>query len=93
MSAKKVEHEKQLQRVEKKKSDKQKSDAAVVDKKKDFFSNLEKSRDLCDNLQSLTDFMKEYTGATGAYIGVLDYPSLPVKEDSSRDAHLDMEAD
>ena len=43
MSAKKVEHEKQLQRVEKKKSDKQKSDAAVVDKKKDFFNYVDKN--------------------------------------------------
>ena len=90
---KKVEHDKQLQRVEKKKNDKVKADTAEVEKKKAFFESLEKSRDLADNLQSLTDFVKEYTGATGAYIGVLDYPSLKIKEDSSRDAHLDYEAD
>ena len=37
--------------------------------------------------------MRDNTGATGCYIGVLDYPSLPIKEDSTRDAHLDYEAD
>ena len=41
----------------------------------------------------MTDFMRDNTGATGCYIGVLDYPSLPIKEDSARDAHLDYEAD
>ena len=47
---KKVEHDKQLQRVEKKKSDKVKADTAEVEKKKAFFESLEKSRDLADNL-------------------------------------------
>ena len=89
---KKGEHEKQLQRVEKKKTDTIKADEAEVAKKKEFFDTLKKSKDLADNLQSLTGFLKEYTTATGVYIGQLDYPSLPVQPDSSSTAHLDYEA-
>ena len=75
---KKGDHDKHLQRVEKKKNDAIKADEEEVQKKKEFFGTLEKSKDLADNLQSLTDFLKEYTGATGVYIGQLDYPSLKI---------------
>ena len=70
-----------------------KADEAEVGKKKEFFSTLEKSKDLADNLQSLTEFLKGYTTATGVYIGKLDYPSLPIQEDSSNVAHLNYEED
>ena len=45
---------------------------------KDFFADLEKSCDLNDKLQSLADYIKENVRATGCYIGVLDYPLLPI---------------
>ena len=79
--------------MEKKKTDKVKADEAEVGKKKEFFNTLEKSKDLADNLQSLTEFLKEYTCATGVYIGQLDYPSLRIEEDSSNTAHLNYEED
>ena len=82
-----------MARAEKKINDKVKADAEEVEYKKNFFASLKCSPDLADNLQDLTNFMRENTGATGCYIGVLDYPSLPIKENSTRDAHLDYEAD
>ena len=89
---KKDDNVKKIAQGEKKKADKIKAEEAEVVKKAEFFEDLEKSKDLADNLQSLTDFLKEYTGATGVYIGVLDYPSVKVDEDSLNTAHLDYEA-
>jgi hypothetical protein len=65
---------------------------AVVDEKKEFFSNLEKSSDLNDNLQELTDFLQKHTGATGVYIGYLQYPEVEIAEDAGDDEHLNTEA-
>lgn len=45
-----------------------------------------------DKLQNLVNFLKDRTEATGAYIGYLQYPELPIEDDAMEDAHLNMEA-
>ena len=48
---------------------------------------------MADNLPSLVDFLKKYTGATGVYVGRLQYPERKIKIDDDDKAHLDYEAD
>ena len=44
-----------------------------------------------DNLDELSNFLKEFTGATGVYIGRLTYPMREINEDDDDRAHLDEE--
>ena len=90
---KKDDRVKQINIAKKQEEDQIKAGQAETDKKAEFFNTLKKSEDLADNLQSLTDFIKDNTKATGCYIGHLDYPSLPVEEDSDATAHRDVEAE
>jgi hypothetical protein len=36
-----------------------------------FYKDLQESEDLSDNLQELAEFIHEFTGATGVYVGKL----------------------
>ena len=90
---KKDDRVKEIKIAKKQEEDQIKAEKAEADKKEEFFNTLKKSEDLADNLQSLTDFIKENTSATGCYIGHLDYPSIPVQEDSDANAHRDTEAE
>ena len=54
-----------------------------------FFEKLEASKDLADNLPDLVDFLKKYTGATGVYVGRLQFPERKIKIDDDDKAHLD----
>lgn len=60
--------------------------------KQGFFSDLEKSDDMNDKLQNLCDFLKEHTGATGCYVGYLQYPEVAIKDDAMDGDHLNTEA-
>jgi hypothetical protein len=93
VGVKKDDRVKEIKIAKKQEEDQIKADQAETDKKAEFFNTLKKSEDLADNLQSLTDFIKDNTKATGCYIGHLDYPSLPVEEDSDANAHRDAEAE
>ena len=57
-----------------------------------FFEKLEASKDLADNLPDLVHFLKKYTGATGVYVGRLQFPERKIKIDDDDKAHLDYEA-
>ena len=57
-----------------------------------FYKNLEESSDLSDNLQELTDFLHEFTGATGVYVGKLEHPRLEIEDKDNDKAHIDREA-
>ena len=52
---------------------------------------LEKSEDLTDNLDELATFLKEFTGATGVYIGRLVKPRIDITDDDDDKAHIDEE--
>ena len=54
-----------------------------------FYEVLEKSHDLADNLDEFANFVKEFTGATGVYIGKLGHPKREIQEDDDDRAHLD----
>ena len=56
-----------------------------------FYEVLEKSEDLSDNLDELANFLQEFTGATGVYIGKLEKPRKEIGEDDDDKAHLDRE--
>lgn len=62
---------------------------AKEDKKDAFFDKLKKSKDLHDNLEELSNFIEEYTDATGVYIGKLTNPIKQIKDDEGEDAHID----
>ena len=68
-----------------------KQDAKVAEDNA-FFETLEKSRDLNDNLPALVDFIKKNTGATGVYIGKLQFPDKKITIDADDKAHFDPEA-
>lgn len=48
-----------------------KQDREKQKKHQDFYELLEKSQDLTDNLDELAQFLQDFTGATGVYIGKL----------------------
>lgn len=52
-----------------------------------FYELLEKSDDLNDNLDELCNFLQEFTGATGVYIGKLEKPRKAINEDDDDKAH------
>jgi len=56
-----------------------------------FYDMLEKSEDLSDNLDELAIFLKEFTGATGCYIGKLMQPRKEINEDDDDRGHIDEE--
>ena len=57
-----------------------------------FMANVKKSVDLEDNLQELVEFVQEQTGATGVYVGKLQYPEREIAVDADDKAHFDAEA-
>lgn len=63
--------------------------AKVTEEKQAFFGDLDTSEDLNDKLQHLADFLKEHTGATGCYIGYLQYPEKEIEDDALDTDHLD----
>ena len=69
-----------------------KEEAAKQEKIAAFYKTLEKSHDLSDNLQELTQFIQEFTGATGVYVGKLEHPRLNVDDKDNDKAHVDREA-
>lgn len=52
---------------------------------------LENSQDLSDNLDELAEFLLEFTGSTGVYIGKLIQPRKQINEDDDDKAHIDTE--
>jgi len=52
---------------------------------------LDKSEDLSDNLDELAVFLKEFTGATGVYIGKLVKPRKDISDEDDDKAHIDEE--
>lgn len=50
---------------------------------------MDKSNDLADNLPNLVNFLQKYTGATGVYVGRLQYPECKIKIDDDDKAHED----
>ena len=52
---------------------------------------IDKSDDLTDNLDELADFLKDFTGATGVYVGKLIKPLKDIKDDDDDKAHIDEE--
>ena len=57
-----------------------------------FYDSIDKSDDLSDNLDELAAYLKEFTGATGVYIGKLVYPKKDISEDDDDRAHFDEES-
>lgn len=57
-----------------------------------FYSDLEESHDLNDNLQELSQFLYEFTGATGVYVGKLEHPRITIEDKDNDRAHIDREA-
>ena len=53
---------------------------------------MEECNDLSDNLPELTQFLHEFTGATGVYIGKLEHPRLKIEDKDNDRAHIDREA-
>lgn len=56
-----------------------------------FYNEITKSDDLENNLDQLVEFLKEFTGATGVYIGKLVTPKKEINEDDDDKAHIDEE--
>lgn len=67
-------------------AEKQKAEDKI---KSDFFDKLEKSTDLHENLEELTNFLQKNSGATGVYIGKLEYPMRAIADDAGEQDHLD----
>lgn len=59
---------------------------------KKFYELIEKSEDLSDNLDELANYLKEFTGATGVYVGKLVYPKKDINDDDDDQAHFDAES-
>eukprot|EP00347_Sterkiella_histriomuscorum_P009020 403342835 len=68
-----------------------KSESQKQEKIQEFYQMLEKSEDLTDNLDELAAFLKEFTGATGVYIGRLVKPRIDITDDDDDKAHIDEE--
>lgn len=47
---------------------------------------------MADNLHELTQFIQEFTGATGVYVGKLEHPRLQIEDKDNDKAHIDREA-
>jgi hypothetical protein len=62
------------------------------DKIAKFYKDLEGSHDLSDNLQELTEIIREFTGATGVYVGKLERPRKKIEDKDNDRAHADYEA-
>jgi hypothetical protein len=56
-----------------------------------FYEIIDKSEDLTDNLDELANFLQEFTGATGVYIGKLVHPRKEITDDDDEKAHIDEE--
>lgn len=61
------------------------------DKIAKFYKELEASHDLTDNLQGLTQIIREFTGATGVYVGRLERPRVKIEDKDNDRAHVDRE--
>lgn len=66
-----------------------KADKAKKKKQDEFYQMLEKSTDLADNLDELAEYLHEFTGATGVYIGKLIQPRKEIGDDDDDRAHID----
>ena len=62
------------------------------DKIAKVYKDLEASHDLTDNLQELTQIIREFTGATGVYVGRLERPRVKIEDKDNDRAHVDREA-
>ena len=49
------------------------------------------SDDLNDNLDQLAEFLKEFTDATGVYIGKLVPPMMDITDEADENAHINEE--
>lgn len=58
----------------------------------DFRDKVANHEDLSDMLQEFTHYLKEFTGATGVYIGKLIKPNKPIKENDNDKAHENPDA-
>ena len=56
-----------------------------------FYDLLDDSEDLEDNLQDLVDYLKEFTGATGVYVGKLVNQKKEINDEDDDAAHNDDE--
>lgn len=78
------------------KADKQEAEKKAVDdvqkENEAFWASLAESDDLTDNLTELTNYIHRNIKATGVYIGQLDPPMKPIKDDDDDTAHIDAEA-
>lgn len=52
---------------------------------------MEKSEDLSDNLDELAAYLKDFTNATGVYIGKLVKPRRDISDEDDDKAHIDDE--
>lgn len=68
-----------------------KLDRAKAKKQSDFYDLLEKSQDLADNIDELAQYLQDFTGATGVYVGRLIQPRRDIGEDDDDKAHIDNE--
>ena len=61
------------------------------DKIQAFYEILHKSHDLTDNLDELANFLQDFSGATGVYIGKLIKPMKEISDEDDDKAHIDEE--
>ena len=61
------------------------------ERKKALYELLKDGEDLEDNLQDIVDYLKEFTGATGVYVGKLVNPKRDIADEDDDNAHLDDE--
>ena len=66
---------------------------ARSDEISNFHKELAECPDLNDKLQSLTEHLKDFTGATSTYIGHLVRPKKPIKDSDNDTAHIDLDAE
>eukprot|EP00347_Sterkiella_histriomuscorum_P002901 403366357 len=66
-----------------------KEDRLKQKKQSDFYDLLEKSQDLTDNLDELAQYLQDFTGATGVYIGKLIQPRKEIQDEDDDRAHID----
>ncbi|CDW73780.1 UNKNOWN [Stylonychia lemnae] len=68
-----------------------KTESIKQEKIQKFYEILTRSEDLSDNLDELAAYLKEFTGATGVYIGKLVKPRKEISDEDDDKAHVDEE--
>ena len=86
----KEKHEDQLRREEAQQKQREIEAEKKMQENEQFWVELEKSDDPFDNLEGLAQYIHDNIGSTGVYIGQLEPPFLPIKEDADKAAHLDL---